>query len=67
MPPYHRLDLRVDKHFLFDTWKLTAYLEVLNVYNRRNVETITYDYRYRETATVATLPIIPVLGVKGAF
>jgi hypothetical protein len=67
MPAYHRLDLRLDRHFLFDTWKLTAYLEVMNVYNRRNVETIAYDYRYRETATVATLPIIPVLGVKGEF
>jgi len=32
LPDYHRLDLRIDRHLLYDTWKLNAYLELNNVY-----------------------------------
>ena len=34
VPPYHRLDLRVDRNWIFDTWILSAYFEIQNVYNR---------------------------------
>lgn len=67
VPVFHQLDLRVDRTWVFDLWKLTAYLEVINAYNRSNVESIGYDFRFRERTEVSFLPIIPVLGVKGEF
>ena len=67
MPLFNQLDLRVDKTFIFDLWRLTAYLELINAYFAKNVEQYTYDYRYRDKAGVTLLPILPVLGVKGEF
>lgn len=64
---FHQLDLRLDRTWVFDRWTLTAYLEVINAYNRSNVETVDYDFRFREQAGASFLPILPVLGVRGAF
>jgi hypothetical protein len=64
---FHQLDVRVDKHWLFDTWKLTAYLDVQNVYNRKNAELSSYNYDYSESKPTAGLPFIPSFGIKGDF
>jgi hypothetical protein len=65
LPTFHRIDLRLDKRFQFDSWRLTAYLEVMNAYNQRPVEAIGYDYRYRTRTELKGLPVLPLLGVKG--
>lgn len=71
-PFYHRLDLRVER-----TWRLhpridlTAFFEVYNVYNQRNL----WGYYYEnedgldkpKRAPIYQLPIIPFLGVKTSF
>lgn len=66
-PAFHQLDVRIDRTFTFDLWTLTAYLEVINAYNHKNVESYQYDYRYREKTPLSLLPIVPILGVKGEF
>ncbi len=65
--PFHQLDLRLDKSWLFQSWTLTAYIDVQNVYNASNVEATFNDYRYREVIEVPGIPVLPVLGVKGSF
>ena len=65
LPTFHRLDLRLDKRLQFDSWRLTAYLEVMNAYNQRPVEAFGYDYRYRTRTELKGLPVLPLLGVKG--
>jgi len=64
---FNQLDVRLDKHFVFRDWTLTAYLDVQNVYNAQNTEALMYDYRYRQTVEVPGIPFLPVLGVKGSF
>ncbi|MEJ5304335.1 MAG: TonB-dependent receptor [Ignavibacteria bacterium] len=69
-PDYHRLDLRLSYYTKF--WRLNwlFYLDVINVYNRKNV--VGYDYyidanlnlKRRETYQ---LPIFPTLGVSVRF
>jgi hypothetical protein len=54
---FHSLDLRVDKTWDFSSWRLTAYLDVRNVYNRQNPEAMTYNYNYSQSQAVAGLPI----------
>jgi hypothetical protein len=64
-PPYHRLDIRVEKRFLFKRWRLDAYLDVQNVYDRRNVY-----YKYWDDGqehTVHYLPIVPFVGLQASF
>jgi hypothetical protein len=67
LPPFHALDLRVDRRWIFDTWVLTGYLDLQNAYNRQNPEGFQYDYAYRQRATVSGLPILPSFGVRGDF
>jgi len=67
MPDFHQLDIRVDKKFIYKTWILDVYLDVLNVYNRFNTEGYIYNYDYTERAPLTSLPIIPSIGVQAFF
>ena len=62
-----QLDLRVDKKFTFRSWYFAVYIDIENATNRANPETYAYSYDYQQRATVTGLPIIPSLGLKGAF
>ncbi len=62
---FNQLDLRAEKLWTFDQWRLSAYLDVQNVYNAPNPEQVLWDYRYRDSASLRGLPILPTLGVKG--
>lgn len=64
---FHQLDLRVDRKFVFDSWILGLYLDVLNVYNAENPEGINYNYDFTESAPVRGLPILPTFGVSAQF
>jgi TonB family protein len=64
-PAFHRLDVRAEKTWTFESWKLSAYLDVQNAYNRRNPEGRMYNFNYTRSDIVAGLPILPVLGVRG--
>ena len=67
LQPFHQLDIRLDKSWIFQRWTLNAYIDVQNVYNASNVEATFYDYRFRESFAVPGIPILPVIGVKGSF
>ncbi|MFO0659975.1 MAG: TonB family protein [Polyangiaceae bacterium] len=64
-PAFHRLDVRIEKTWNFSQWKLSAYADVQNVYNRRNPEGRLYNFNYTRSDVVAGLPILPVIGVRG--
>ena len=64
---FHQLDVRVDKTFTFDLWKLSIYLDVQNVYNAGNQEGWQYNYDYTERQKITGLPIIPIFGLKGEW
>jgi len=42
LPLFYQLDVRIDREFLFNRWKMNIYLDMLNVLNTRNVS--GYDY-----------------------
>jgi hypothetical protein len=64
---FFQLDLRVDKTFVFDTWRLELYLELNNATNRANIESIQYSDDYRRRDDITSLPLTPSLGVRGSF
>jgi TonB family protein len=64
-PTFNRLDLRVQKTWKFDSWKLAWYLDIQNTYNATNREGTAYNYNYRESGPIRGLPIIPILGLRG--
>ena len=65
---FHQLDLRLDKHWDYEGgWRLSTYLDILNVYNRRNAEALSYNYNYTQSTTQSGLPFIPSVGVRAEF
>jgi hypothetical protein len=69
-PAYHRLDIRFN--FITNFWNLdwVFYLDVVNVYNRKNV--VNYDYYVNEDLTLGReqnnmFPILPTFGVNVKF
>ncbi|WP_437625878.1 TonB-dependent receptor domain-containing protein [Sorangium sp. So ce1151] len=67
LPPFHQLDLRLDKTWKFSRWRLSAYLDVQNVYNNANSEAVQYNYDYTARQYVTGLPILPSFGLRGEF
>jgi hypothetical protein len=67
VPTYRQIDVRVEKVWLYNTWSLGLYLDVINVANIENVEATQYDYRFRESAPITSFPIIPTLGIRGTW
>ncbi len=64
---FMQLDVRVEKTWLFKLWSIGAYLDIINVTNRKNSEGTDYDYRYRESSPVTSFPIFPTIGVRGTW
>lgn len=64
---FNQLDIRIDRRYVYDTWILTAYLDIQNLYNAENSSNIEYSYDYAENKKVRGLPILPTVGLKGEF
>ena len=67
LPLFAQLDARAQKTWTWDTWQLSAYLDVQNVTNHRNEEFHVFDYRFREQGSISGIPILPTLGLKVKF
>jgi hypothetical protein len=67
LPAFHELDVRVDRHWYYEKWQLSAYLDLLNAYNRGNPEALSYNFNFSQTLYTTGLPIIPSLGIRGDF
>ena len=65
--PFHQLDLRIERRWVYETWILSAYLELQNAYNRANPEARQYNFDFTQSKAVSGLPIIPSLGLRGTF
>ncbi len=69
-PDYHKLDIRLDKKIKFDTWTLTAYLDLWNVYNRLNV--LSHSYKVDNNGIITTntkndFGLLPIIGLSAQF
>lgn len=64
---FNQLDIRIERKVIYESWILTSYLDVLNVYNSANQENIDYAYDYTAKKKVRGLPILPTIGIKGEF
>ncbi|HEY4059620.1 MAG TPA: TonB family protein [Kofleriaceae bacterium] len=66
-PLFTQLDVRAEKTWIYNTWTLGAYLDIINVTNNTNVEATQYDYRFKDSAPVTSFPFLPTLGVRGTW
>ncbi len=68
LPDFHQLDLRIDKTWTFNRWKLGIFLDIQNLYNRANTETLVYGGRQlAQVAPISGIPFFPNLGLRADF
>lgn len=69
-PAYQRLDVRFTAYTKFWNADWAFYIDVINVYNRKNVigydYDLTSDYQIKRN-TVGMFPILPTIGVNARF
>lgn len=63
-PIFHQLDVRIDKRWILRRTMVSAYLDVLNVYNAANTEAFVYSVDFRQRVGGLSLPILPLFGVR---
>ncbi|MBN2104372.1 TonB-dependent receptor [bacterium] len=66
LPAYHRLDLRLDRRFMFKGWNIVTYLDIMNIYNQKNI----WMYNYKSNGGVETynqFSFLPVVGITVEF
>ncbi|MEE9465182.1 MAG: TonB-dependent receptor [Candidatus Neomarinimicrobiota bacterium] len=68
--PYSRVDIRINREFRTSKGTFTAYLQVINLFNKKNLRTIEFDDYidyYGETQIVETaeywFPRLPLIGI----
>ena len=64
-PLFHQLDIRIQKKWIFEGWRLAVFLDIRNAYNQQNQEGIIYNYDFSQQTPLLGLPIIPALGIRG--
>ncbi len=67
LPEFVQLDLRIGRSFSIDIVTIDVFLEVLNVWDQPNVEEYAYAPDFSARDGVRGLPILPVLGIRGAM
>ena len=64
IPAFYQLDARLEKAFVLGGGKLSAFLDVQNVTDRKNPEEFFYDPTYTRRGTITGLPTLAILGVR---
>lgn len=67
LPLFHQLDMRLDKRWEFQSYRVSAYLDVYNVYNNPGIEGVSYDFNYARQIYQTGVPFLPSVGVRGEF
>ncbi len=73
LPQYQRVDVRVRRHFRFDGWRMSVYLEGLNLTNHDNVMFYSWGFRRQEGGLVPEriartgVPGLPSIGLEIRF
>jgi hypothetical protein len=63
----HSLDIRIDKRWYFSAWTLITYLDIQNIYNRKNSTSIRWDKRKMQPDEESSIGILPSIGISAEF
>lgn len=67
LPLFHALDLRVDRRWSLRRVQLVGYLDVQNVYGRKNVSGLTWDQRTLRVERNESIGVLPSIGFSVEF
>jgi hypothetical protein len=66
LPDPHSLDIKISKGRTYKHWRLEAYLDLQNIYNRRAPEPILTGFEEKPVFGFG-MPFLPVFGIEGSF
>jgi hypothetical protein len=66
-PLSHSLDVRVDRRWQFSSWMLGLYIDVQNIYNKKNETYIRYNHHDHQAETQEVIGILPTIGISAEF
>lgn len=67
LPLFHALDVRVDRRWALRGVQVGAYLDIQNLYGRKNVSQYQWDQREQAVVANESLGIFPTIGVNIEF
>jgi outer membrane receptor for ferrienterochelin and colicin len=67
LKPAHSLDLRIDKRWYFSAWTLITYLDIQNIYNKKNSTSIRWNQREMQADDESSIGFLPSIGVSAEF
>jgi len=67
MPDYQRLDVTLSRQFSFKRWDLSAYLQLINLYNHKNIYGYYYSDDYQIRKEFKMFGFMPLGGVEVKF
>jgi hypothetical protein len=65
VPMHHQVDIRIDRTWRIGAMKLSAFLDVQNVYLNDTIAAYGYSFDYSERFAIKGIPILPSLGIRG--
>lgn len=67
LPGFNAADLRIDRRWNFASSTLIFYIDIQNVYGRKNVSGIKWDPRTQEALIQKSIGVLPSIGVSWEF
>jgi hypothetical protein len=67
IPDFYQLDTRIEKGFVMQRMKLSTFIDIQNITNRKNPEEIAYSEDYKQKSYIIGLPILAVAGARLEF
>lgn len=67
LPLYHSLDIRADRRWNFSSTNLIFYIDIQNVYARKNVSGVRWNARDQVSEYQESFGILPTIGVSLEF
>jgi TonB family protein len=65
LPAFHELDVRLDRSWRLGAGRVTAYVDVENVYGYAAPVDIAHNYNFTQHGYLRGIPILPGVGVRG--
>lgn len=63
LPLFHQLDIRVDKRWDLGSFGLITYIDIQNLYARKNVSQVRWNYRRSDKEFLSSIGILPSIGI----
>lgn len=67
LPLFHALDLRIDRRWTFEGFQLITYLDIQNLYARKNISNVNFNQRTGKAEYNTSIGILPSIGVNIEF